>query len=103
MASHRIVCTEQDPPDEPHDQAHIVAVGIGDDPDSADERLTLEEVYEALDSGDTFYTQSKSTGAKANVDKYSCSSCGQSTLRSDADETEENNLNNLRRCSWKNR
>ena len=98
MTSYRIVCTEQDPPDEPHDQAHIVAVGTGDDPDKASQRWELQEVLDTIDNGDSFYTKSESTGERAEVHEYECGTCGQTTLRSTADDTEDNNLNNLREC-----
>ncbi|MDR5657701.1 DUF3892 domain-containing protein [Halodesulfurarchaeum sp. HSR-GB] len=98
MTSYRIVCTEQDPPSEPHDQAHIVAVGTGNDPDKASRRWELNEVLVAMDGNDEFYTKSESTSQTAEVHKYECGTCGQTTLRSTADETEDNNLNNLREC-----
>ncbi len=100
MARRRIVCTEQEPVGQPHD-AHIEAVGVGDDPTSADEQLTVGEVYRAMDRGDTFYTKSRKTGKEAEVHKYECGHCGKKTLRSDADATEDNNLDNLRECNWR--
>ena len=98
MSSYRIVCTEQDPPDQPHDQAHIIAVGTGSEPNKANQKWTIDEVIEAMDDGDTFYTKSVSTGETAEVHEYECPTCGQITLRSEADETKDNNLNNLREC-----
>lgn len=100
MARRRIVCTDQEPTGNPHD-AHIEAVGVGDDPESADARLTVDEVYQAMDAGDTFYTKSQETGKEAEVHKFNCRHCGQKTLRSTADDHEDNNLDNLRECNWK--
>lgn len=102
MGRHRIVCTEQEGAPDPHD-AHIEAVGIGEDPDKADRRLTVDEVYDWMDDGEEFYTKSQSTGDEADVHKYDCDPCGQATLRSDADENADNNLDNLRDCrGWGN-
>jgi len=101
MTRYWIVCTEQVPPDKPNDVAHIVAVGTGDKPESADKRWTLKEIYDAMDKGDTFYTKGSSNGQEASVSKYECKLCGRSTIRSAPDTVTENNLDNLRKCSWK--
>ena len=97
MASNRIVCTEQDPPDKPHDVAHIVAVGTGDDPTKAERRLEVDEVRSAIDCGETFYTKSETTGKTANVEKFDCN-CGYETIRTKPDDRIDNNLDDLRKC-----
>lgn len=99
MASYRIVCTNQEPPDEPHDEAHIAVVGTGDDPDSADKKWQVGDVRDALDDGTTFYTKSETTGETAEVEKYDCS-CGYKTIRTKPDERIDNNLDDLRKCNW---
>lgn len=57
MASIRIVCTEQEPAGTDHDVAHIVAVGVRDDPSSADNRLEVGEVRSDIQNGHTYYTK----------------------------------------------
>jgi len=99
MASHRIVCTNQEPASASHDAAHIVAVGTGSDPSGADKRWEVEEVREAIDGGTTFYTESETTGKTAEVEKYDCS-CGYETIRTKPDDRIDNNLDDLRRCNW---
>lgn len=99
MVSHRIVCTNQEPAGAPHDAAHITAVGIGDDPNGADRRLTVQEVRSKLDDGVTFYTKSEATGKTAEVEKYDCS-CGYETIRTKPDDRIDNNLDDLRKCQW---
>lgn len=97
MASNRIVCTEQEPSSSSHDAAHIVAVGMGDDPDGADNRLEVDEVRSGIDRGRTFYTKSEQTGKTAEVEKYDCS-CGYETIRTKPDDRIDNNLDDLREC-----
>ena len=54
---YRIVCTEQEPAQNPPKHAHIVAVGTGSDPNSATSRFTLTQVIQMMDTGDRFYTR----------------------------------------------
>ncbi len=98
MVRYRIVCTRQEPLDKPHDAAHIVSVGVGNDPEKADIPMTLKQVLEAMNSGDSFYTKSPSTGKEASVDPYECKTCRRSTIRSSPDAIKDNNLDNLRTC-----
>lgn len=100
MASNRVVCTDQEPADASHDAAHIVAVGLGDDSDSANNRMEVDDVRSEIDRGRTFYTKSEATGKTAEVEKYDCS-CGYETIRTKPDERIDNNLDDLRGCSWK--
>ena len=100
MARYRIVCTEQEPVTEPTTHAHIVAVGIGTDPDKADKRWTLNEVLAAMDKGDSFYTQGQTSGRVAEVEKYVCSQCKRTWIRSTPDAVKDNNLDSLRICRF---
>ena len=98
---YRIVCTEQEPAQNPPQYAHIVAVGIGKNPDKADRRLTLNQVIQMMDNGDRFFTQGLQTGKVAWVEKYLCSYCKRYHIRSSPDATTDNNLDSLRYCrSW---
>ncbi len=69
---------------------HIVSVGVGGS------RYTVPQIYEFMDSGRRFYSESPSTGRLALVDKNRC--CNIDTLRSRADAIYDNNLDNLRSC-----
>ena len=101
MADYRIVCTDQEPFYQPTTHAHIVAVGTGTDPNKADQRWTLDEVLNAMDRGDRFYTVGVGSGKVALVEKYTCTSCWRTHIRSSPDAVTDNNLDSLRRCSWK--
>lgn len=92
------MCTRQEPLDKPHDAAHIVSVGIGNDPKKAEQKLSLEDVLKAIDRGNSFYTKSPSTGKEAEVKKHDCGTCKTTTIRSTSDSVIDNNLDNLRRC-----
>jgi len=98
MSTYRIVCTTQEPLDKPHDAAHIVSVGTGSDPDTASANWSLKQVLDAIQSGNSFFTKSPSTGKEASVNKYECKTCGRTTIRSSADAVTDNNLDNLRKC-----
>ena len=100
MSTYSIVCTEQEPASQPPEHAHIVAVGIGDDPDRETRRLTLSEVLQMIDRGDKFYTKGIQSGKTAWVEKYWCQHCRQYHIRSAADAVKDNNLDNLRYCNW---
>lgn len=97
--NYRIVCTEQKPASALPKHAHIVAVGIGRDPRAASRRLTLQQVINMMNRGHRFFTQGNLTGRTAWVEKYWCSRCRKYHIRSRADATVDNNLDNLRTCS----
>ena len=99
MATYRIVCTDEGPSGHSNPQAHIVAVGVGDDPNRAQRTWTLDEVSRAIDRGDVFYTKGVTTGKVALVGTYTCASCRRVCIRSAADKVADNNLDGLRRCS----
>ena len=96
MASYQIVCTERQA-----SHGHITHVGTGSDP--ADQRWTVKNVREAIEDGDTFYTVGPRSGKTAYVEPYDAYANGVilETIRSSADAVEDNNLDNLRACSWK--
>jgi len=95
MAAHRIVCCEQT---NCTTSGHIVAVGVGSDPSRASGRWTVHEVWNAIDRGEVFFT-SDSAGRIALVRKYNCP-CGKGSLKTAADASRENNLDNLRICHF---
>jgi hypothetical protein len=97
---YRIACTNQEPVNYPTTHAHIVAVGTGTDPNKADKRWSLAEVLAAMDRGDVFYTQGEQSGKVALVEKYQCSRCNRTYIRSTPDAVYDNNLDSLRRCNW---
>lgn len=101
MAEYRIVCTNQEPVYQPNTHAHIVTVGTGTDPYKASHRWSLQEVIDAIDSGDRFYTQGVNSGTVAEVLKTVCIVCDHRyILRSAPDAVTDNNLDSLRTCNW---
>ncbi len=98
MTTYRIVCTKQEPASKPPQHAHIVSVGVGDDPNQASSQFSLATVILKMDAGDKFYTKGAQSGKVANVEKYWCSSCQQFHIRSSADAVKDNNLDSLRAC-----
>ena len=98
MTQYQVNCTAQEPRFVSNCVAHIVQVGanlLGSSSPSS--RLSVAQVYAAIDRGDTFWTWSPSGAKWANVRKYRCN-CGRATLRSTADGYWDNNLDNLPRC-----
>jgi hypothetical protein len=98
MATHRIICTIQEPSGQPNDVAHIVQVGTGTTATYYDRLWSVDEVVSAMQSGDTFYTQGEQTGKIAQVEIVRCQTCGRYILRSAPDAVRDNNLDNLPRC-----
>lgn len=94
---YRIVCTEQTNVNPHH--GHIHHVGTGPNPASAANRWTVAEVRKALADGHVFYTRGERSGQVALVRAYTC--CGIETIKSAPDAVLDNNLDNLRTCSWK--
>jgi hypothetical protein len=95
MAAYRIVCTTLK---NVLEHRHIVEVGTGFDPKKATRQWTVEDVRGAIVVGDVFYTQD-GAGNQAEVSRYDCP-CGYKTIRSAADATAANNLDNLHQCDW---
>ena len=75
----RVVCVELDPPAEPHDAAHVSAVGIGSIEGSPEYRETVEEVRTHIDDGGTYYAKLRRD--RASVEPHECPTCGFSTVR----------------------
>lgn len=100
MSTYRIVCTNQEPASQPPQHAHIVAVGVGDDPNKATQRLTLAQVLQMIERGDKFFTKGVQSEKTAWVEKYLCLSCHQYHIRSAADAVKDNNLDSLPYCNW---
>jgi hypothetical protein len=94
MTSYRITCTTKSRCPKGH---HIVTVGIENLP-----RLTVPEVYQKMDAGDTFYTLGDGKIAAVAKDKCGCRvdtlRSRVDTLRSRADAVLANNLDNLPAC-----
>jgi hypothetical protein len=91
MAEYLITCVRKSALT-PAGHQHIVSVGIGT------QRYTVEQIYPLMDAGHTFRTASRLSGVEAPVAKYHCP-CGVNTLRSHADRSWDDNLDNLPRCS----
>jgi hypothetical protein len=90
----------QEPASEPPQHAHIVAVGVGEDPNMASKRLLLSEVLQMMDGGDQFFTKGVESGKEAGVVKFHCDHCSKTHIRSTPDAVRDNNLDNLRTCNW---
>jgi hypothetical protein len=99
MATYRIVCTVKEPPGHSNQEEHIVAVGVGDDANTAVQKLSLDEVLVAMDLADIFYTKGTTSDTVALVQKYTCTRCGRVHIRSATDAVTDNNLDSLPRCS----
>jgi len=97
MASYRIVCVSTE-----HPHRHIVDVGTGSRLGAPSMRWSVDEVRSALGLGDSFYTDSPSTGERAAVAADDCTfvGCSVKTIRSAADAVEDNNVDNLQTCNW---
>jgi hypothetical protein len=98
MAEYRIICSVQVPAQLPNDRAHIVAVGTGSSASTYDKYWLLNEVLTAMDRGDKFFTFGEVSKRKADVEKYKCSFCLQTHIRSSPDAVKDNNLDSLPRC-----
>lgn len=97
---YRIVCTTQEPAWKDHEHAAIDEVGTGTDSDKWSERWTVDEVVNAIEDGDTFYTKGTRTGKQAEVKRFRCTTCDADRIRSAPDASTDNNLDSLPRCSW---
>jgi hypothetical protein len=75
----------------------IIAVGTNDKGETvANNKWTVAEVREAIKRGHRFYTISLTTGGEATVELW-----GTHGITTSADGVADNNLDNLRACSWK--
>lgn len=97
MAQHRAVRICKETVLQPHSHMHIVSVGTGQDTARCSKTWTVTEIYEAMDSGDFFFTRGEN-GETALVQKFDCPLCSAPTLRSSPDAEPDNNLDNLPIC-----
>ncbi len=101
MATHRVVCTEQEPVYWPATHAHITAVSTASYGTRADRRWTVPEVLAAMDYGDNFYTLGDQNGKVSRVSRVKCGTCQQELIRSEPDAGTDNNLDSLPFCNWR--
>lgn len=96
MAAHLITCVTTEFP-----HRHILKVGIGDNRGNTQRYLSVTDVRNQLDAGDTFETLSPSSGKRASVKKDTCKidGCAVNTIRSHSDVEKDNNLDNLKACN----
>jgi hypothetical protein len=98
MSTYRIVCVKTE-----HPHRHILSVGTGTDAAKPTETFTVTQVRDMLDKSDVFYT-TDSKGTIALVRKATCKKetnvgeCDVKTIKSAADATKDNNLDNLATC-----
>jgi hypothetical protein len=93
MSDYQIVCTTKTKTSPSAAHGHITSVGVGASKATA-ATWQVSTVRSAIDQGDKFHTEAG--GKKAYVDKWSC--CGVETIRTKADDTELDNLDNLPAC-----
>jgi Protein of unknown function (DUF3892) len=95
VASYRILCVDTE-----HAHRHVTKVCTGKKADRYSRTWTVEEVRDALEAGDRFYTLSPTTGKEADVTAEDCSvdGCPAETIRSKADAIMDNNLENMPSC-----
>lgn len=94
----RIVCVDTE-----HPHRHIVSVGLGTDPVKVDYRMTVDEVRAAIEDGDTFYTVGSSSGKLTLVELDTCHfpNCTVETIKTNPDDEKDDNLDEMRPCTWK--
>jgi hypothetical protein len=59
----------------------------------------VQEVYDAMDGGDCFWTYGKQSRRSAWVEKHYCEHCYAATLRSAPEAVKDNVLSKLPRCN----
>ena len=96
MSNYQIVCVDKA---RCGSHEHIVSVGTGLR-DQAAAKWTVAEMCAASEDGTNhFFTVSPTSGRAAEVEPWVCS-CGLATIRSQAHDNADNNLDNLRGCRW---
>jgi hypothetical protein len=95
MTNYHISCVTTE-----HPHRHITSVGIGGAPTAPGQRMTVTEVRDKLDAGDTFFTMGPQSMKVGIVRKDRCKvkGCDVKTITTDADDTADNNLDNLAVC-----
>jgi hypothetical protein len=61
-------------------------------------RWTLREVLAAMEEGETFCTESETTGQITPVEAYECPQCGSTCIRSSEDAVPDNDIDEKRNC-----
>jgi len=101
MARWRVVCVKRVQVLHPTPHGHTVGVGTGEWPNWADMRWRLDQVMAAMGKGDTFYTQRATDGRVSTVETYICPACGAVQIRSAGCGADEDDLEDLRECVFK--
>lgn len=96
MAVYRIVCADYGPADEFASHRHIVTVGTGGDVGKPTRRWTLQELLNALSSGDQFYTYAE--GRRVEVLSVPCR-CGAATVSTMDDDPPTARIDALPSCT----
>jgi hypothetical protein len=81
------------PPGHPH--RHVASVITGPDVWRRKRNWTVTEVRAAIAQGDSFHTESKSTGRKAEIESYICPVCEQGWIRTSDDAAANGTLESL--------
>ena len=93
IAAYRIISVERQPVGQLESHVHVVRIETADD--AGARQWTISQVLAAMDEGDVFYTQDKTTGRIAGVSAYRCTQCHQACLRSDSSAVPGNDLDGL--------
>lgn len=75
----RVVCVEIDSPEDPHEAAHVVSVGIGSIEGSPEYTEGVADVRAHIEEGGTYYA--KLGRDRASVEPNACPTCGYETVR----------------------
>ncbi len=90
---YQIVCVER----EPH-HGHLTQIGVSTDGGASVRLVTLVQALIFTTLGVKYHTGSVASGDYARVTRMACPHCGNATLRSHADATKRNNLDELGSC-----
>jgi Protein of unknown function (DUF3892) len=90
---YQIVCVEKEP-----DHGHLTHIGVTTDGGSSVQLVTLTQALIFVGLGVKYHTGTVNTGDYASVTRLACPRCGRATLRSHADATKKNNLDELGTC-----
>ena len=98
MSRHQIICVVHAETQGHHGHTHISEVGTGSHAGGLTQRWALQQVLDALDRQDEFFTEGETSGKTAEVHAYDCSRCGGRHIRTKRDHVEDNNLDMLKHC-----
>lgn len=90
---YQIVCVENEP-----DHGHLTHIGVTTDGGASVQLVTLTQALIFVSLGVKYHTGSVKSGDYAEVLRLACPHCGNATLRSHADATKKNNLDELGTC-----